>query len=452
MNNLTRYRRLLDQARKALAQGMPATAARFLARARKEPDCARRADAVELSRQLSRLLPHRGLADGWQHQVLRGHNSEVTSVAFSPDGRSILSGSCAEPPRLWDIADRRCRRFAREGPAGITAIAWGPDARFALSSSLYKIVRLWDVSTGRCRNLFQGHEQSVTSVAWGPGGQPAVSGSQDRTVRLWDVSTGRCIHTFQGPGTDNRSEQRSGCSMAYLAFLYITLAMRAIGVLSRGRIMAATLVLAILTFLLVGVVAVQQVRYLISLLLPSRFSHKDRVTSVAFSPDGSCVLSGSADETLRLWSVPSGRLERTFEGHTAAVTSVAWAHDGCHVLSGSADRALRLWNVSSGACVRILQGHKDDVTSVAISPDSRFALSGSADRTIRLWHLASGRCLQTFTGHTRRVTSVAFSPDGRFAVSGSADRTVHLWELDWELVSHRSSRTSLSQHVMTSRA
>jgi WD40 repeat protein len=452
MDTLTTYRRLLDQARKALAQGAPARAARFLARARKEPGCARRAEALELAQRLCRLLPHRGLAEGWQEQLLNGHTSEVTSVAFSADGRCVLAGSWAEPPRLWEIANGRCRRFDREGPAGITAIAWGPDGRFALSGSRYHTLRLWDVSTGCCRNLFQGHEQSVTSVAWGPGGQLAVSGSHDRTVRLWDVSTGRCLHTFQGPGTDNRSEERSGCSMAYLVFLWITLALRASGLLARGRITAATLVLAILTFLLVGVVAVRALWYLISLLLPSRFSHKDRVTSVAWSPDGSRILSGSADQTLRLWNVSSGRLERTFVGHSATVTSVAWAPDGCCVLSGSADSTLRLWNVSSGACVRTFRGHKGMVTSVAISPDGRFALSGSADRTVRLWHLASGRCLWTFTGHTKRVTSVGFSPDGRFAVSGSTDRTVRLWELDWELVSHRPLRRSLSRQIMTAGA
>jgi hypothetical protein len=168
MEKLTTYPRLLERARRALGLGMPATAARFLARARKEPGCARRPEALELSRQLARLLPHRGLADAWEQQVLTGHTSPVTSVAFSGDGRFVLTGSCGEPPRLWELANGRCRPFVREGGAGGTSIAWSPDGRFALSSSPDRTLRLWEISSGRCVDIFRGHEARVTSVAWGP--------------------------------------------------------------------------------------------------------------------------------------------------------------------------------------------------------------------------------------------------------------------------------------------
>lgn len=138
---------------------------------------------------------------------------------------------------------------------------------------------------------------------------------------------------------------------------------------------------------------------------------------------------------LDLAQTQSARLSwpiRTFEGHTFSVNSVSWSPDSRFVLSGSLDNTLRVWDVASGRCLRTLRGHKDNVTAVAWSPDGLYALSGSSDNTVRLWEVSSGRCLCTLEGHTGEVTSVAWSPDGCFALSGSSDKTLRLWELDWE--------------------
>ena len=153
------------------------------------------------------------------------------------------------------------------------------------------------------------------------------------------------------------------------------------------------------------------------------------VTSVAFGPDGRYALSGSADNTMKLWAVSSGREIRTFQGHTQPVTSVAFSPDGRYALSGSGDKTLKLWEVSSGREIRIFQGHTDVVYSVAFSPDGRYALSGSADNTMKLWEVSSGREIRIFQGHKTFVYSVAFSPDGRYALSGSPDNTMKLWEV-----------------------
>jgi len=184
--------------------------------------------------------------------------------------------------------------------------------------------------------------------------------------------------------------------------------------------------------------------------------HTDKVTTVSWSPDGRCALSGSVDSTLRLWEVSSGKCLRTFQGHTNTVTSVSWSSDGRFALSGSYDQTLRLWEVSSGQCLRTFEEHMDKetiaakaallagilggnrrtwegpmdkVTTVSWSPDGRYALSGGRDWTLWLWEVSSGQCLRTFQGHTEDVTSVSWSPDGRFALSGSADETLRLWEV-----------------------
>lgn len=158
--------------------------------------------------------------------------------------------------------------------------------------------------------------------------------------------------------------------------------------------------------------------------------HTNPVNSIAFSPDGRWALSGSSENTVRLWDVDAGRCRRVLEGHSASVWAVAWSPDGQLALSGSSDGAIRVWDVNSGRCIRVVEGHSSYVLSVAWSPDGRLALSGSHDHTIRLWDVDSGRCLRVLEGHASPVLSVAWSPFGWLALSGSNDRTVRFWDLE----------------------
>jgi len=162
-----------------------------------------------------------------------------------------------------------------------------------------------------------------------------------------------------------------------------------------------------------------------------QLGHSDDVNAVVFSPDGKLVLSGSNDNTLKLWDVSSGRELRTFKGHSDNVNAVVFSPDGKLVLSGSHDGTLKLWEVHSG---REIRSFKEDsysgyVEAVAFSPDGRLALSGGRDGTIKLWEVHSGRKIRTFKGHSYYVEAVAFSPDGRLALSGSGDGSLKLWEV-----------------------
>jgi predicted Zn finger-like uncharacterized protein len=163
--------------------------------------------------------------------------------------------------------------------------------------------------------------------------------------------------------------------------------------------------------------------------------HTESVDSVCLSGDGRYALSGSADNTMRLWELSTGRCLRTFAGHTEAVTSDAvtsacLSGDGRYALSrGSWDNTLRLWELSTGRCLRTFAGHTGTVNSVCLSGDGRHALSGSEDGELRLWEVNTGRCLRTFVGHRRPVFSVSLSGDGRFALSGSGHGWMRLWQL-----------------------
>ncbi len=158
--------------------------------------------------------------------------------------------------------------------------------------------------------------------------------------------------------------------------------------------------------------------------------HTDEVNCVVLSNDGTLALSGSDDNTLRLWDLDSGNCIKTLQGHTGMVWSVDLSNDGSLALSGSADKTLRVWDLDSGSCIKTLQGYAGIVWSVALSNDGTRAVSGSDDNTLRLWHLDTGVCVKTFQGHTGIVRGVALSDGGTLALSGSDDKTLRVWDLD----------------------
>jgi WD40 repeat protein len=164
-------------------------------------------------------------------------------------------------------------------------------------------------------------------------------------------------------------------------------------------------------------------------LLHVLVGHTGDVTSVSITPDGQTAISGSWDQTVRVWDLASGQCLRVLKGHTRGVSSVSITPDGQTAISGSWDQTVRVWDLASGECRHTLVGHTGDVTSVSITPDGQTAISGSGDRTVRVWDLTSGKCRHTLVGHSSKVTSVSVTPDGRAAISGSDDQTVRVWDL-----------------------
>ena len=157
--------------------------------------------------------------------------------------------------------------------------------------------------------------------------------------------------------------------------------------------------------------------------------HSGWVWCVDFSPDGKYIISGSYDYTLKLWETATGREIRTFKGHTNWVTGVCFGADGKYIVSGSWDKTIKLWETFTGSEVCTFEGHDSAVTSVGFSADGKYIISGSYDNTVKLWKTSTGTEMRTFKGHEHPVWSVCFSSDARYAVSGSRDFTLKLWEI-----------------------
>ncbi|NET06274.1 MAG: hypothetical protein F6K16_16540 [Symploca sp. SIO2B6] len=285
---------------------------------------------------------------------LRGHQDEVRSVAFSSDGKTIVSGSDDGTIRLWDTSGKAIAPPMRGHQEWVLSVAFSPDGKTIVSGSGDGTIRLWDTSGNSIAPPMRGHQGRILSVAFSPDGKTIVSGSEDHTIRLWD-SSGNSI-------------------------------------------------------------------------TPPMIGHQDSIFSVAFSPDGKTIVSSSWDGTIRLWDTSGKAIAPPMRGHQEWVSSVAFSPDGKTVVSGSEDRTIRLWDTSGNPIAPPMKGHQGWVLSVAFSPDGKTIVSGSWDGTIRLWDTSGNPIAPPLIEHWNGVSSVAFSPDGKTIVSGSWDKTIRLWD------------------------
>ncbi|CCA74344.1 related to WD40-repeat protein (notchless protein) [Serendipita indica DSM 11827] len=308
-------------------------------------------------------------------EPLRGHEHWVTTVGFSPDGSLIVSGSDDKTIRLWEMDTGRPLGVPLLGhDSSVLAVAFSPDGSRIVSGSEDNTIRLWDTETGQpSGEPLQGHESSVCAVAFSPDGSRIASASEDKTIRIWDAENGQPLREPLR-GHELGAEPVGGGHF-------------------RG--------------------------------------HEDMVLAVAFSPDGSRIVSGSMDKTIRLWDADNGQLSgQPLLGHETGVGSVAFSPDGSRILSGAGDGTVRLWDADTNQPLgEPPRSHEGSIYAVAFSPEGSRIVSGSYDKTIRLWDAGTGQPLgEPLRGHDDHVRAVAFSPDGSRIASGSQDTTIRLWD------------------------
>ena len=236
----------------------------------------------------------------------------VSSVAFSPDGATLASGTHDNTVQLWRVDDGALLRTLKGRMGLVLSVAFSPDGA-TLASGAWSGMLLWRVAYGAVRHTLKGHTASVRSAVFSPRGTTLASGSDDHTVRLWRVSNGALRRTLKG-------RMRHVTSVAF----------------SPGGTMLASGS---------GDRAVRLWRVFDGTLLHTFKGHTGAVRSVAFSPDKTTLASGADDKTVRLWRVSDGALLHTLKGHTALVSSVAFSPDGVTLASGSRDGTVRLWGV-----------------------------------------------------------------------------------------------------------
>jgi Tol biopolymer transport system component len=156
--------------------------------------------------------------------------------------------------------------------------------------------------------------------------------------------------------------------------------------------------------------------------------HEDSLSSAAFSPDGTRIVTASRDKTARLWDVETGQEIAVMRGHEDSVWNASFSPDGTRIVTASGDKTARLWDGATGKEIAVLRGHDDGVRRAAFSPDGRRIVTASFDKTARLWDVETGKEIAVLRGHDSGVRSAAFSPDGARIVTASQDATARLWD------------------------
>ncbi|MFD1374081.1 nSTAND1 domain-containing NTPase [Actinoplanes sichuanensis] len=391
------------------------------------------------------------VATGTNLETLTGHTGPIWSVAFSPDGKTLATGSVDQSVRLWDVATGTHLRTLTGHTHAIWSVAFSPDGKTLATGGHDATVRLWEVATGAGRRILRGHTDAVWSLAFSPDGRTLASGGWDHMVRLWDVATGAGRRILAGH-TDTVFAMRFSPNGSRLATGSRDNSVRlwnvATGTSSRIRT-DQTGTLYTMAFSPSGRTlatsgqdnAVRLWDVATGAGLRSLSGHTNVIFSMAFSRDGTTLATGSQDNTVRMWDVATSTDDRTLTGHTDSVLALAFSPSGASLATGSADDSVRLWDVADGTSRRTLTGHTDVVYSLAFSPDGRTLATGSQDKTVRLWDVATGTGRRTLT-HPNTVWSVRFSPDGTTLATGSTDTSVRLWD-----VATGAGRRTLAGHT-----
>ncbi|BAY23480.1 WD-40 repeat-containing protein [Calothrix sp. NIES-2100] len=314
--------------------------------------------------------------------TLSGHSDSVVSVAISPEGKILASGSRDRTIKLWNLTTGELLTTLTGHSSPVLSVDFSPDGQTLASASDREFqdgnIKLWDVRTGRVRQTLGSSLVALRTscVAFSPDGQTLATAHFDAAIRLWHISNGKEIRTLRGHGwdvnyvtfsRDGRFLVSGGVDGAIIIWNWRN--GQRIGTLNRPADFFSSIV-----------------------------SWLDRsvgsIRSVAISPDGEIIASGGS-------SVGD---------------------------NGVFNPPIKLWNASTGNELRILTGHRDSVNAIAFNPDGKILASGGEDNTIRIWNYQTAELIQTLEPQSL-VNSLAFSPHGKILVSGTDDFQIRIWEL-----------------------
>jgi WD40 repeat protein/transcriptional regulator with XRE-family HTH domain len=366
-------------------------------------------------------------------------------LAFSPDGRTLASGSPGGGVKVWDIASGTLI-WSKSLPKNINVLAFSPDGHVLATPTFDGVVQLWNVQQdmlieelphpspvcfhawshqerllvsgsqtqdgtiwlwrwegdgpARCMHTITGHSHWVDGLAFAPDGAQFASASFDGTVKVWDVGSGRCLHTFTDHtdrvmrvawSPDGRT--LASCGLDRTIWLWDTTTRQARAVLQ---------------------------------------GHAGVVTGVAFTPDSHLVLSGSDDGTVKVWDVDSRQCVRTIGGYVTALLDLDWSPDGQQLASAGADMIVTIWDAAGSAPPRLLRGHRWTVQGLGWHPGGHVLASAGFDNRITVWDVATGTALHNLhdpDGLDTVFQRLAWSPDGQLLACGSYGRGVQVWEM-----------------------
>jgi WD40 repeat protein/tRNA A-37 threonylcarbamoyl transferase component Bud32 len=366
------------------------------------------------------------------------------AVAWASDGRRLAVGGRDGSVVLWD-ADANARvAILRGHTGGVHDVAFSSDGRLLATAGADGAVKVWDATVGREIASYRGHTEPVFRVGFGPDGTRLATMAWDQTIKIWEVADHPDVPTLRGNrgwafrtafSPDGTRLVTAGFNIVIVravasgqtvaSFLRPGGGVQGLALSPDGRQVASSGEFA-QTFELHDAETGR--------LLRTFRGHTGRLRAVAFAPNGRRLASASEDRTVRLWDAQTGKEVLVFRGHPHGVFAVAFAPNGGVVASIGWNDTVRLWDAATGRELRALAGaaHRPPTSvfgnALAISPDARRLAAPGERGTVLVWDVDSGGVALTLAGHTGDVYGIAFSADGRRIVSAAADQTLKLWD------------------------
>ncbi|KAB1224851.1 hypothetical protein CJ030_MR1G013947 [Morella rubra] len=369
--------------------------------------------------------------------TIAGHTEAVLSVAFSPDGQHLASGSGDTTVRLWDL-NTQTPQFTCTGHRNwVLCIAWSPDGKHLVSGSKAGELQCWDPQTGKpSGNPLMGHKKWITGISWEPVHLNApcrrfVSASKDGDARIWDISLKKCVICLSGHTLAVTCVKWGGDGVIYTGSQDCTIK---VWETTQGKLIKELKghghwinSLALSTEYVLRTGAFDHTG--------KKYSSPEEMKRVALERYNKMkgngperLVSGSDDFTMFLWEPFVSKHPKTrMTGHQQLVNHVYFSPDGQWVASASFDKSVKLWNGATGQFIAAFRGHVGPVYQISWSADSRLLLSGSKDSTLKVWDIRTRKLKQDLPGHADEVYAVDWSPDGEKVASGGKDRVLKLW-------------------------
>ncbi|GAP96275.1 nSTAND1 domain-containing NTPase [Leptolyngbya sp. NIES-2104] len=385
-----------------------------------------------------------------------GHEGEVNAVAFGHNGQYIISASDDGTIRLWNFQLQPIGEPFVGHQGAVTSVAVSPEGQYIVSGGADGMICFWNLRGELIRKPLNGHQGAINSVAVSPDGQYIVSGGIDNTIRLWN-SKGRWIGDPFVGHQDNTSIRKGVYCAIFSSDSQSIASCGADSTIRLWNLKGEALIsqplkqggVAAILFSPDGQKIVGVGHGICSwtvegLQVEEYFSQNSYyINCVAFSNDGQHFVTGESGSAIKIWDLERDEIE-AFAAHETEIATVTFSPEGQQLASGSFDETIRVWNLAN-ANEKILEVEKSRISSVALSPDGTMIAGGCDDCEVRLWNL-KGEVIRSF-GERKDTRSVAFSPNSNLVASMNTD-AVHLWDVNGNLKNSLPLQSSASSNLL----
>ncbi|HVM90061.1 MAG TPA: caspase family protein [Puia sp.] len=326
-----------------------------------------------------------------------GHTSIVTTAAFSPDARFVVTASWDNTAKVWNVADGKLLFELNGHSATVNSAMFSPNGKYIVTASKDNTAKIWDAANGIFLFELIGHTDEVNTAEYSNDGKYIITSSWDNTAKVWDAVNGSLLYTLSGhkkllTAASFSRDDKKIMTASWDGTLKIWNAAEA------------------------------------NLITELKMPDNAPVESAKFSPDGRHLAVCTPDSTIKIFNAGNGNMEFEIKGLNGLVKSVSYDNEGKYIIAALTDSAAGIWDVASGRLIIELKGHANWLNDARFSNDGKYVVTASSDKTAIIWTRSNGKLLHQLTGHVATTSYAAFSHNGKYIVSVSTDSVARIWD------------------------